>query len=68
MPMSDQNETLLYAVGGVAPSRPDPGSLFAKTGGELRRADVAFCQYLGVDHGRGRAERQADRFGQRIDG
>ncbi len=42
--MSDQNETLLYAVGDVAPSRPDPGSLFAKTGNELRRADVAFCQ------------------------
>jgi len=44
--MTDKNEALLYAVGDVAPSRPDPHSLFAKTGNELRRADVAFCQYL----------------------
>ncbi len=42
--MTERNETLLYAVGDVAPSRPDPNSLFRRTRGELRRADVAFCQ------------------------
>jgi poly-gamma-glutamate capsule biosynthesis protein CapA/YwtB (metallophosphatase superfamily) len=40
--MSD--EVLMYAVGDIAPSRPDPASLFTKVCGELRRSDVAFCQ------------------------
>lgn len=40
--MSD--EILLYAAGDIAPSRPDPASLFHKVRAELRRADVSFCQ------------------------
>jgi poly-gamma-glutamate synthesis protein (capsule biosynthesis protein) len=35
---------LLYAVGDICPSRPDPGSLFTEVTPELQRADIAFCQ------------------------
>jgi poly-gamma-glutamate capsule biosynthesis protein CapA/YwtB (metallophosphatase superfamily) len=38
------SDVLLYAVGDVAPSRPDPASLFNHVRGRLREADVAFCQ------------------------
>jgi len=35
---------LLYAVGDICPSRPDPDSLFTGVAPELQRADIAFCQ------------------------
>ncbi|HVY35440.1 MAG TPA: CapA family protein [Caulobacteraceae bacterium] len=35
---------LLYAVGDVAPDRPDPSECFALVRDTLRQADVAFCQ------------------------
>jgi len=35
---------LIYAVGDICPSRPDPDSLFLGVASELRRADIAFCQ------------------------
>ena len=41
---SKSNEIVLLAVGDVAPSRPDPASLFVKTQDALRSADLAFCQ------------------------
>lgn len=34
----------LYAVGDVAPSRPDPDTLFVDVAEELRKGDVVFCQ------------------------
>jgi poly-gamma-glutamate capsule biosynthesis protein CapA/YwtB (metallophosphatase superfamily) len=41
---ADRSDVLLYAVGDVAPSRPDPDSLFEHVRGRLREADIAFCQ------------------------
>lgn len=34
----------LYAVGDVAPSRPDPDTLFTRVSGELKKGDIVFCQ------------------------
>ena len=38
------DQILLYAVGDICPSRPDPDSLFTGVAPELERADIAFCQ------------------------
>ena len=38
------DQILLYAVGDICPSRPDPDSLFTGVAPELKRADIAFCQ------------------------
>ena len=40
----EREELLLYAVGDVGPSRPDPSTLFDLVRHELQRADVAFMQ------------------------
>ena len=37
-------DALFYAVGDVAPDRPDPGECFALSADTLRKADLAFCQ------------------------
>jgi poly-gamma-glutamate synthesis protein (capsule biosynthesis protein) len=36
--------TVLYAVGDIAPDRPDPRECFALVRDRLRQADVGFCQ------------------------
>jgi poly-gamma-glutamate capsule biosynthesis protein CapA/YwtB (metallophosphatase superfamily) len=38
------DRTVLYAVGDVAPDRPDPRDCFTLVRDRLREADVAFCQ------------------------
>jgi poly-gamma-glutamate synthesis protein (capsule biosynthesis protein) len=42
--MTDDGRTLFYAVGDVAPDRPDPRECFDLVRDRLREADVAFCQ------------------------
>ncbi|TYB57399.1 CapA family protein [Nonomuraea sp. PA05] len=38
------DELTLYAVGDVGPERPDPDTLFTRTGPTLSGGDLAFCQ------------------------
>ncbi|TAK55308.1 MAG: CapA family protein [Gammaproteobacteria bacterium] len=44
MIVPDTDEVLILATGDVAPSRPDPDTLFAGVTERLNRADIAFCQ------------------------
>ena len=40
----DSSELSLYAVGDIAPDRPDPSVCFERVRETLSRADIAFCQ------------------------
>jgi len=42
--MVNNDDILMYAVGDIAPSRPDPDSLFNNVRKIISRADLAFCQ------------------------
>lgn len=42
--MVSNDDILIYAVGDIAPSRPDPDSLFNNVRETLSQADLAFCQ------------------------
>ena len=42
--MVSNDDILMYAVGDIAPSRPDPDSLFNGVRNTLSKADIAFCQ------------------------
>jgi poly-gamma-glutamate synthesis protein (capsule biosynthesis protein) len=44
MMAEDAGEALMYAVGDVAPNRPNPDELFSNVAVALRKADLAFCQ------------------------
>lgn len=41
---TESEDLCLYAVGDVAPCRPDPDTLFTHVGGTLRAGDIVFCQ------------------------
>src|SRR5436190_23786951 len=38
------SEAILYAVGDIAPDRPEPADCFALVRERLREADIGFCQ------------------------
>lgn len=59
-------ETILYAVGDVAPDREDPGSIFEQVAGLLNKGDIAFCQLEAVLSDRGTILPQA-RLASRVD-
>lgn len=42
--MAENEDILFYAVGDIAPSRPDPDSLFVDVSETINDADIAFCQ------------------------
>lgn len=42
--MTTDKEIIVYAVGDIAPDRPNPGTIFQRVSALLNQGDVAFCQ------------------------